>query len=121
MRRRRHGTCCRRMVVKHRRRSATAATLGATYFTAAKPAECSAAILFLTGLALISRLGGFRPMKLTFSASPSDDVLVWTMARQDWTCDYGLAVVATIALMLSNCDAKPGSRWLSGRKAAADR
>src|ERR1700744_1916988 len=155
---------------------ATEATLGANYFTAAKPAECSAAILFknsplppagstdhaeaafiLAGVATyaesvdiytkplntvdvvssalqavtachgdaygISRSGQFGPMTLTISARSSDGVLVWTMARQGWTCDYGLAVVPTITLRLSTCAAEPGfpmAEWAEKRRSQID-
>jgi hypothetical protein len=67
--------------------------------------------------------GDFRPMRLSYFATPSDGVLVWTMTRPDWTCDYGLAVLARTALMLSVCDFKPGfpmADWTSKRRAQLD-
>src|SRR6201999_1847564 len=65
-------------------------------------------------------LGDFRPMRLSAFGTPSSGVLVWTMTRPDWTCDYGLVVVPRTALMLSACDFKPGfpmADWASKRRA----
>lgn len=67
--------------------------------------------------------GDFRPMRLGSFGIPSTGVLVWTMTRPDWTCDYGLVVVPRIALMLSACDAKPGfpmADWAAKRRAQLD-
>ena len=72
----------------------------------------------------MSPSGAFRPMRLSFFGTTDDGVLVWTMTRPDWTCDYGLAVVSRVALMLSACDAKPGfpmRDWASKRRAQIDR
>jgi hypothetical protein len=72
----------------------------------------------------MSPSGAFRPMRLSFFGTTDDGVLVWTMTRPDWTCDYGLAVVTWVALMMSACDAKPGfpmRDWASKRRAQIDR
>jgi hypothetical protein len=72
----------------------------------------------------ISPSGAFRPMRLGFFGTTDDGVLVWTMTRPDWTCDYGLAVLPRVALMLSACDAKAGfpmRDWASKRLAQVDR
>ena len=72
----------------------------------------------------VSPQGAFRPMKLTFFGTTDDGVLVWTMTRPDWTCDYGLAAVPRAALLMSLCDSKPGfpmGEWASKRKAQLDR
>jgi hypothetical protein len=68
-------------------------------------------------------LGDSRPMRLSYFGTPSDGVLMWTMTAPDWTCDYGLAVLARTALMLSLCDFKPGfpmADWASKRRAQLD-
>lgn len=68
----------------------------------------------------VAPLGAFQPMRLSYFATPSDGVLVWTMTRADWTCDYGLAVVPRVALMISACDSKPGfpmADWAAKRRA----
>jgi hypothetical protein len=70
-----------------------------------------------------SSLGDFRPMTLNTFGTPSSGVLVWSMTRPDWTCDYGLVVVAHTALMLSACDFKPGfpmADWAAKRRAQLD-
>jgi len=72
----------------------------------------------------VAPLGEFRPMRLSFFGTTDDGVLVWTMTRPDWTCDYGLAVLPRVALMLSACDTKPGfpmRAWASKRRAQIDR
>lgn len=72
----------------------------------------------------VSPAGAFRPMRLGFFGTTDDGVLVWTMTRPDWTCDYGLAALPRVALMLSACDAKPGfpmKDWASKRRAQLDR
>jgi hypothetical protein len=71
-----------------------------------------------------SGAGEFRPMKLSYFAAPTNGVLVWTMTRPDWTCDYGLAVIPRVALLMSVCDAKPGfpmKDWATKRKAQLER
>jgi hypothetical protein len=68
----------------------------------------------------VAPAGVFQPMRLSYFATPSDGVLVWTMTRADWTCDYGLAVVPRVVLMLSACDSKPGfpmADWAAKRRA----
>jgi hypothetical protein len=63
-------------------------------------------------------------MRLSFFGTTDDGVLVWTMTHPKWTCDYGLAVLPRVALMLSACDAKPGfpmKDWASKRRAQIDR
>jgi hypothetical protein len=68
----------------------------------------------------VAPLGAFPPMRLSYFATPSDGVLVWTMSRADWTCDYGLAVVPRVVLMLSACDSKSGfpmADWAAKRRA----
>ena len=72
----------------------------------------------------VSPQGVFRPMKLSFFGATDDGVLVWTMTRPDWTCNYGLAVVPRAVLLMSLCDSKPGfpmGEWASKRKAQLDR
>jgi hypothetical protein len=72
----------------------------------------------------VSPLGVFKPMKLSFFGTTGDGVLVSTMTHPDWTCNYGLAVVPRVALLMSLCDTKPGfpmSEWASKRKAQLDR
>ncbi|OBK20876.1 hypothetical protein A5634_11905 [Mycobacterium asiaticum] len=155
---------------------AWATEVGANYFTSARPAECTAAVLFKdsplrpahpanyaesayssTGTGMyaesigvydrtlnahdvvwkgfgevskcqgdvtaVSPQGDFGPLRLSAFATPSDGVLVWTMTRPDWTCDYGLAVVAQAALMMSACDGKAGfpmAEWAAKRRAQID-
>jgi hypothetical protein len=68
----------------------------------------------------VSVSGDFGPMRLSFFATPSDGVLVWTMTKPDWTCDYGLAVVPRVILLMSACDLKPGfpmADWAAKRRA----
>jgi hypothetical protein len=68
-------------------------------------------------------LGDFRPMRLSSFGTPSSGVLVWTMTRPDWTCDYGLVVVPRTTLLLSACDVKPGfpmADWAAKRRAQLD-
>jgi hypothetical protein len=69
-------------------------------------------------------MGEYPPMRLSFFATPADGVLVWTMTRPDWTCDYGLAVIPRVALLISACDVKTGfpmADWTSKRKSQLDR
>jgi hypothetical protein len=71
----------------------------------------------------VSSAGEFKPMRLNGFAIPSNGVLAWTMTRDDWTCDYGLAVVARVALLISACDGKPGfpmPDWAAKRRAQID-
>ncbi|MDT5347463.1 MAG: hypothetical protein QOH91_750 [Mycobacterium sp.] len=71
----------------------------------------------------ISPSGEYAPMRLSYFATPSDGVLVWTMTRPDWNCDYGLAVVPRVALVMAVCDFKPGfpmADWASKRRARLD-
>ncbi len=72
----------------------------------------------------VSPQGPFQPMRLSFFGTTDDGVLVWTMTRPEWTCNYGLAVVPRAALLMSLCDSKPGfpmGQWASKRKAQLDR
>jgi hypothetical protein len=71
----------------------------------------------------INSQGDFKPLRLNGFAIPSDGVLVWTMTREDWTCDYGLAIVPRVALLISACDATPGfpmADWAATRRAQID-
>jgi hypothetical protein len=71
----------------------------------------------------VSSLGDFKPMRLSGFAIPSPGVLAWTMTRDDWNCDYGLAVVPRVALLIAACDAKPGfpmADWAAKRQAQID-
>lgn len=59
------------------------------------------------------------PMSLTQFSMAGDGVLVWTMSRPDWTCDYGMVAVEHAVLMLSLCDAAPGfpmEQWATQRR-----
>lgn len=72
----------------------------------------------------LAPLGEGRPMRLGSFGTRGDDVLVWTMTRPDWTCDYGLAVLPQVALMMSACDTKPGFPmvdWALKRRDQLDR
>jgi hypothetical protein len=151
----------------------TAGPVGDSYFTSARPPECSAALLFkgspllpaglsdhaesgyrVGGPALyaesvdvyskalnigdvvwkgfsavsdcrgdatgVSPQGPARPMRLGFFGTTADGVLVWTMTSAGWTCDYGLAVIPRVALMMSACDSRPGfpmTDWAAQRRA----
>lgn len=67
--------------------------------------------------------GDFQPMHLSHFTIASDGVLVWTMARPDWTCDYALVVLARTVLLASACDAKSGfpmTEWAAKRRAQLD-
>src|SRR5262249_34158289 len=71
----------------------------------------------------VSPLGPFKAMKLSFFGTTDDGVLIWTMTHPDWTCNYGLAVVPRVALLMSLCDSKPGfpmGEWASKRRAQID-
>ncbi|OBA81312.1 hypothetical protein A9W99_14040 [Mycobacterium sp. 1164966.3] len=68
----------------------------------------------------VSPSGDFGPMRLSFFGTTSDGVLVWTMTRPDWTCDYGLAVIPRVVLVMSVCDSKAGfpmPDWAAKRRA----
>ncbi|BAX92245.1 hypothetical protein [Mycobacterium shigaense] len=68
----------------------------------------------------VAPLGDFKPMRLSYFATPADGVLVWTMTRPEWTCDFGLAVVPRVVLMISACDSKSGfpmADWAAKRRA----
>ena len=153
--------------------AATAAPVGTNFFTSARPAECSAAMLFegsplrpagsrdhaessykfdsqalyaesidvydnalnthdvvWNGFSAVSNCrgeatgvspsGDFGPMRLSFFGTTSDGVLVWTMTRPDWTCEYGLAVIPRVVLVMSVCDSKAGfpmADWAARRRA----
>lgn len=67
----------------------------------------------------VSPLGQSPPLRLSFFAIPRADVLVWTMTSPHWTCDYGLAVIPRVALLLSACNTKRGfpmAAWASIRR-----
>lgn len=69
--------------------------------------------------------GDFRPMPMHLSlfTITSDRVLVWTMTRSDWTCDYGLVALARTVLLASAYDAESGfpmADWASKRPAQLD-
>lgn len=156
--------------------AASAMPVGDTYFTSARPPDCSAALLFkgsplrpagasdhaesayqFSGPALyaesvdvygsaldphhevvngflavaqcrhdavgISPAGEAAPMRLSDFATPSEGVLVWTMNQPGWTCDYGMAVLAHVALLLSACNNAPGfpmADWAAKRRAQVD-
>ncbi|EUA93716.1 putative lipoprotein LprH [Mycobacterium ulcerans str. Harvey] len=59
--------------------------------------------------------GEFGPITLKSFGTPAEGVLVWSMGRSDWNCDYGLAVVPRAALVISACDKIPDFRWRNGR------
>ena len=46
----------------------------------------------------------------------SDGVLTWTMTRPDWTCDFGLAAIPRVVLLMAAATPNPGSRWRTGRR-----
>ncbi|ORA31289.1 hypothetical protein BST13_25670 [Mycobacterium aquaticum] len=67
----------------------------------------------------ISPTGPSRAMRLDAVTTPADGVLTWTMTRPGWNCDYGLAVTARAALVLSVCDYQPGFQmgdWAKQRR-----
>ncbi|SOJ54823.1 Putative lipoprotein LprH [Mycobacterium simulans] len=71
----------------------------------------------------VSPSGAFAPMQLGGFAITEDGVLSWTMTHPNWTCNYGLAVVPQVALLISACDSKPGfpmAEWAAKRKAQID-
>ncbi|KAA1248514.1 hypothetical protein F0Q45_20155 [Mycobacterium simiae] len=71
----------------------------------------------------VSPSGKSAPMRLSYFAIPADGVLVWTMSSPRWTCDYGLAVVSRVALVLSACDFQSGfamAEWASQRRTQLD-
>ncbi|OBJ49650.1 hypothetical protein [Mycobacterium asiaticum] len=66
----------------------------------------------------------FKPMRVTGFDIPQDNVMTWSMGREDWTCSYGLAAVSRVVLMIAACDAKPDfpmAEWGAKRKAQLDR
>jgi hypothetical protein len=68
----------------------------------------------------VAPAGVFQPMRLSYFATSSDGVLVWTMTRADWTCDFGLATIPRVALLMAACDTKPGfpmADWAAKRRA----
>ena len=72
----------------------------------------------------VAPLGESRPMRLSSFGTTDDGVPVWSMTGPDWTCDYGLAVLRRVALMLSACDTQPGfptRDWASKRLGQIDR
>lgn len=71
----------------------------------------------------VAPAGEAAPMRLSGFATPSDGVLVWTMTQSAWTCDYGLAVLTHVALLLSACNNAPGfpmADWAAKRRAQVD-
>lgn len=71
----------------------------------------------------ISPYGQATPMRLSGFATPSEGVLVWTMNQPAWTCDYGLAVLPHVALLLSACNNAPEfpmADWAAKRRAQVD-
>jgi hypothetical protein len=67
----------------------------------------------------ISPTGPSRAMRLDALTTPGDGVLTWAMTRPGWNCDYGLAVTARAALVLSVCDYQPGFQmgdWAKQRR-----
>jgi hypothetical protein len=68
----------------------------------------------------VAPAGVFQPMRLSYFATSSDGVLVWTMTRADWNCDFGLATIPRVVLMIAACDTKPGfpmADWAAKRRA----
>jgi hypothetical protein len=71
----------------------------------------------------VSPSGDFGPMRLSFFGTTSDGVLVWTMTRPNWTCQYGLGVIPRVVLVMSVCDSNAGfpmADWASKRRAQLD-
>lgn len=71
----------------------------------------------------ISPDGQAMPMRLSDFATPSEGVLVWTMTQPGWTCDYGMAVLPHVALLLSACNSARGfpmADWAAKRRAQVD-
>jgi hypothetical protein len=67
----------------------------------------------------ISSVGPSRARRLDGVTTPSDGVLAWKMTRPGWNCDYGLAVAARAALLLSVCHYQPGFQmggWAKQRR-----
>ncbi|BBY36522.1 putative lipoprotein LprH [Mycobacterium mantenii] len=156
--------------------AASAMPVGDTYFTSARPPDCSAALLFkgsplrpagssdhaesayqfngpalyaesvdiydnaldphhevVSGFIAVAQcrhdavgmapVGEAPPMRLAGFATPSEGVLVWTMNQPGWTCDYGLAVLPHVALLLSACNNAPGfpmADWAAKRRTQVD-
>ncbi|WP_261879590.1 hypothetical protein [Mycobacterium marinum] len=155
---------------------ASSTRVGETYFTSARPPECTAAVLFKgsplrppgsadfaesayrvqatamyaesvdvyssplnphdvvqNGFRAVSQCHGdafagypageFGPITLKSFGTPAEGVLVWSMGRSDWNCDYGLAVVPRAALVISACDQNSGfpmAEWAVTRRAQLD-
>lgn len=62
-------------------------------------------------------------MRLSYFGIPTEDVLVWTMTEPAWTCDYGLAILPHVALLLAACSNAPGfpmADWAAKRRAQVD-
>lgn len=68
----------------------------------------------------VTRDGKSSSMHLGDVDTSSPTAVVWTMTQPGWTCDYGLAALPRMVLLLSACDAKPGfpmADWTSKRLA----
>ncbi|OBF61248.1 hypothetical protein A5753_18605 [Mycobacterium sp. 852002-51971_SCH5477799-a] len=68
----------------------------------------------------VSRDGQSASMHLSDVDTSSRTAVVWTMTQPGWICDYGLAALPRVVLLLSACDAKPGfpmADWTSKRLA----
>jgi hypothetical protein len=71
----------------------------------------------------VAPAGASPPMRLSYFGTPAQDVLVWTMTQPGWSCDYGLAALPRVALLLSACNAQPGfpmTDWAPKRRAQVD-
>lgn len=71
----------------------------------------------------VSPQGAWNPMRLSYFGIPTEDVLVWTMTEPAWTCDYGLAILPRVALLLAACNNAPGfpmADWAAKRRARVD-
>lgn len=68
----------------------------------------------------VSRDGQSASMHLSDVDTSSHTAVVWTMTQPGWICDYGLAALPRVVLLLSACDAKHGfpmADWTSKRLA----
>jgi hypothetical protein len=68
----------------------------------------------------VTRDGKSWPIHLSDVDTSAHDAVVWTMTQPGWTCNYGLAALPRIVLLLSACDAQPGfpmADWASKRLA----
>lgn len=54
----------------------------------------------------INSLGRLEQMRLTNFAI-GDNVLVWTMSRPEWTCNYGFTLTTHASLLISLCEDSP--------------